>query len=153
MGAPLPPPDEVRAAFSRLHARDGEAAVAYLHALGTASGYLKADAARAIRWTGESAYGTLECTINLAKPEKDPRAITAAASKGTPSPERMDDPASCLLYTSAQLAGRFGEQLALLADDTVQLVRLGQDPPYDGVVDTRRLARLPHDRVGHTVRT
>ena len=40
MGAPLPPPDEVRAAFSRLHARDGEAAVAYLHALGTASGYL-----------------------------------------------------------------------------------------------------------------
>ena len=53
----------------------------------------------------------------------------------------------------AQLAGRFGEQLALLADDTVQLVRLGQDPPYDGVVDTRRLARLPHDRVGHTVRT
>ena len=94
MGAPLPPPDEVRAAFSRLHARDGEAAVAYLHALGTASGYLKADAARAIRWTGESAYGTLECTINLAKPEKDPRAITAAASKGTPSPERMDDPAS-----------------------------------------------------------
>ena len=97
MGAPLPPPDEVRAAFSRLHARDGEAAVAYLHALGTASGYLKADAARAIRWTGESAYGTLECTINLAKPEKDPRAITAAASKGTPSPERMDDPASMKL--------------------------------------------------------
>lgn len=81
MSAPLPPPSEVRAAFGRLLARDAEQAVAYLHDLGVSSGYLASAAgAQTIRWTSESAYGPLECTINLAKPEKDPRAIAAAAS-------------------------------------------------------------------------
>ncbi|RDB62259.1 galactose-1-phosphate uridylyltransferase [Gordonibacter sp. 28C] len=81
MSATLPPPDEVRGTFDRLLSRDAETAVAYLHDLGTASGYLKTEAvARNICWTGESAYGELECTVNLSKPEKDPRAIAAAAS-------------------------------------------------------------------------
>lgn len=80
MSVLLPSPKEVRSAFDHLFAHDPEQAVAYLHHLGEESGYLKtAAAARSIRWTGESAYGTLECTINLAKPEKDPRAIAAAA--------------------------------------------------------------------------
>lgn len=80
MSAPLPPPEEVRATFDRLLARDPEQAAAYLHGLGVASGYLAGAAdARSIRWTSGSAYGPLECTVNLAKPEKDPRAIAAAA--------------------------------------------------------------------------
>lgn len=89
MGAPLPPPDEVRAAFSRLFASDPERATSYLYDLGLSSGYLKTeDVARTIRGTGASRFGTLECTINLAKPEKDPRAIAAAAA-----PARMGVPA------------------------------------------------------------
>lgn len=80
MSAPLPPPEEVRATFDRLLARDPEQAAAYLHGLGVESGYLAGAAdARSIRWTSGSAYGPLECTVNLAKPEKDPRAIAAAA--------------------------------------------------------------------------
>lgn len=80
MSAPLPPPEEVRATFDRLLAREAEQAAAYLHGLGVASGYLAGAAdARSIRWTSGSAYGPLECTVNLAKPEKDPRAIAAAA--------------------------------------------------------------------------
>ena len=76
----LPEPEKVRTEFTRLMGSDPEHAVAYLHELGTSSGYLdERAAARTIRWTGESAYGTLECSINLAKPEKDPRAIAAAA--------------------------------------------------------------------------
>ena len=51
----------------------------------------------------------------------------------------------------AQLARRFGEELALLADDAVQLVGLGQDAPHDGVLQAGRLARPLHDRVGHAV--
>ena len=79
MTAPLPTPDEVRAAFDALRAIDPERAVSYLHELGLSSGYLKAEAvARTIRWTSESPYGMLELTINLSKPEKDPRAIAAA---------------------------------------------------------------------------
>ena len=76
----LPAPEEVCAEFARLMEGDPERAVAYLRELGTSSGYLdERAAARTIRWTGESEYGTLECSINLAKPEKDPRAIAAAA--------------------------------------------------------------------------
>lgn len=77
----LPDPDEVRSAFDRLFADDPEKATAYLYDLGVAGGYIETEAVgRNIRWTSESAYGTLECTINLSKPEKDPRAIAEAAS-------------------------------------------------------------------------
>lgn len=80
MVMPLPEPKEVRDTFARLLKDDPERAVAYLHELGIASGYLDEQAlSRTIRWTGESDYGPLECSINLAKPEKDPRAIAAAA--------------------------------------------------------------------------
>ena len=83
MGAPLPAPEEVRAEFDRLLAQDAEAAVAYLHDLGASSGYLdEAAVARTIRWTAASPYGELEITINRSKPEKDPRAIAAAAARG-----------------------------------------------------------------------
>lgn len=80
MGAPLPPPSDVRATFTSLCKDDPEQAVRYLYTLGTSSGYIQTEAIeRTIRWTADSSYGTLECTINLAKPEKDPRAIAAAA--------------------------------------------------------------------------
>ena len=36
---------------------------------------------RDVRWTVESEYGTLDITINLSKPEKDPRDIAAARTK------------------------------------------------------------------------
>ena len=38
------------------------------------------DVARNVAWTCRTRWGELELTINLAKPEKDPRAIAAAAS-------------------------------------------------------------------------
>lgn len=81
MSKRLPDPDEVRSAFARLFADDPEKATAYLYDLGVASGYIETEAVgRNICWTSESAYGTLECTINLSKPEKDPRAIAEAAA-------------------------------------------------------------------------
>ena len=85
MGERLPAPEEVRSAFAALRAKDAERAVRYLHDLGVASGYLdEAAAARAVRWTAVSPYGRLECSINLAKPEKDPRDIAAAARAAAP---------------------------------------------------------------------
>lgn len=84
MPLPLPAPEAVRSTFRSLFEIDPEKATAYLHELGVASGYLDADAAaRNISWTGASPYGELECTINLAKPEKDPRAIAAAVASGS----------------------------------------------------------------------
>lgn len=75
-------PDEVRRRFNDLFVQDPEMAVAYLHDLGVAGGYLNPSAdARNICWTAPSDYGTLECTINLAKPEKDPRDIAQASTQ------------------------------------------------------------------------
>ena len=49
--------------------------------------YVKvADIARNIAWTTDTQWGELQITINLSKPEKDPRAIAAAAKK------KADDP-------------------------------------------------------------
>lgn len=31
-----------------------------------------------MKWTTDTEYGTLDVTINLSKPEKDPKAIAAA---------------------------------------------------------------------------
>lgn len=60
-----------------------EAALAYLYDLGLRSGYIrKEDIARNLCWTCETPYGELEITVNLSKPEKDPRAIAAAAGAG-----------------------------------------------------------------------
>lgn len=106
MGAPLPPPDEVRAVFSRLFADDPEQATSYLHDLGLSSGYLMTDdVARTVRWTGASPFGTLECTINRAKPEKDPRAIAAAAFVPADSPARARVPQCDLCWENEGFPG------------------------------------------------
>lgn len=76
-----PQPGEVRKEFDRLRAGEGsELALAYLYELGVKSGYIRLeDIARNICWTADTPYGDLEITVNLSKPEKDPRAIAAAA--------------------------------------------------------------------------
>ena len=112
MTAPLPTPDEVRAAFDALRAIDPERAVSYLHELGLSSGYLKAEAvARTIRWTSESPYGMLELTINLSKPEKDPRAIAAAAADANAAPRP-----ACREATGARGASEPQDAFAPLPD-------------------------------------
>ena len=79
-----PEPAEVRFEFARLREEKGaEAAVGYLYDLGLRSGYIREeDIARNVCWTADSPYGELEITINLSKPEKDPRDIAAAAAQG-----------------------------------------------------------------------
>lgn len=97
-----PPPDEVRAEFTRRFVHDPEQAVRYLHALGQANGYLQPeDSSRMIAWTSESAYGQLELTINLSKPEKDPRDIAKAAA----SKETGDIPACDLCWENEEFPG------------------------------------------------
>ena len=52
-----------------------------------------ADIARNIGWTTSTEWGDIEITINLSKPEKDPRAI-AAAAKQSASGQSYIDPAT-----------------------------------------------------------
>ena len=82
MGALTPRPSEVARQFHALEsARGPKAATDWFYALCCANGYVRQSAiARNIKWKTPTTWGDLEITINLSKPEKDPRAIARAGA-------------------------------------------------------------------------
>ena len=79
MGAILPPPHEVRAIFQALYEHSPEAATDWYYEFSCDSNYIRRDRIKKDRkWVYDCEYGSLDITINLSKPEKDPRAIAAA---------------------------------------------------------------------------
>ncbi|MBR5094611.1 MAG: UDP-glucose--hexose-1-phosphate uridylyltransferase [Oscillospiraceae bacterium] len=79
MGAILPPPHEVRAVFASLYAVSPQTATDWYYQFSCDSNYIRRDRiAKDRKWVYPCAYGDLDITINLSKPEKDPRAIAAA---------------------------------------------------------------------------
>lgn len=86
MGCLTPRPSEVIEKFRRLYReKSPEAATDYYYKLSGDSNYIRRDRiAKDMKWTASTDYGDLEITINLSKPEKDPKAI-AAALKAKPS--------------------------------------------------------------------
>ena len=79
MGALTPAPREVRAAFQALYECDPVKATDWFYQFSQDTNYIRRDRiAKDKKWKYESDYGTLDITINLSKPEKDPRAIAAA---------------------------------------------------------------------------
>ncbi|MBQ4564488.1 MAG: galactose-1-phosphate uridylyltransferase, partial [Lachnospiraceae bacterium] len=80
MSVLMPRPSEVCAEFKRIYTEQGEkAATDYYYKLSGDSNYIRrARVAKDMKWTTETEFGTLDITINLSKPEKDPKAIAAA---------------------------------------------------------------------------
>ena len=79
MGALTPAPHEVREKFRTLFAQDPEKATDWFYKFSQDTNYIRRDRiARDMKWTYASEYGDLDITINLSKPEKDPKAIAAA---------------------------------------------------------------------------
>lgn len=79
MGRLTPLPREVHARFTGLYAEDPVAATDWYYRFSQETNYIRRDRmAKDVAWQSETDYGTLDITINLAKPEKDPRAIAAA---------------------------------------------------------------------------
>ena len=77
MGAVMPRESEVAAKFDALWKTGGsKAATDYFYDLCIVSNYIRtAQIAKNIQWDYPCKYGTLEITINLTKPEKDPKTI------------------------------------------------------------------------------
>ena len=74
-----PAPSQVNASFWQTYARDPEQAIADFYQLSQATDYVKNKAiAKNVYYQSPTEYGDLEITINLSKPEKDPKAIAAA---------------------------------------------------------------------------
>ena len=79
MGLLLPRPSEVTDKFYELYKKSPLEATDYYYKLSCDSDYIRRYRIKKdMKWTCETEYGTLDITINLSKPEKDPKAIAAA---------------------------------------------------------------------------
>ena len=74
-----PSPSQVNHRFWETYRQSKEDAIADFYALSKRNDYIKVNAiAQNIAFEAETPYGSLEITINLSKPEKDPKDIAAA---------------------------------------------------------------------------
>ena len=79
MGVLTPLPREVRAMFAALYAEDPQKATDWYYTLSQDTDYIRRYRIKKdLRWKTATEYGDLDITINLSKPEKDPKAIAAA---------------------------------------------------------------------------
>ena len=79
MGLMLPRPSFVTDKFYELYRESPQKATEYFFNLSRDSDYIRRYRIKKdVKWTTDTEYGTLDITINLSKPEKDPKAIAAA---------------------------------------------------------------------------
>lgn len=75
----MPRPSQVIKTFQAHYRQAPEKATDYYYQFSQDSNYIRRyRIAKDIRWTVDSRYGRMDISINLAKPEKDPKAIAAA---------------------------------------------------------------------------
>jgi UDPglucose--hexose-1-phosphate uridylyltransferase len=75
----MPRPSEVVSNFYKRYEEKPERATEYYYALSKNSNYIRTNrVSKNMVWKAETEYGYLDITINLSKPEKDPKAIAAA---------------------------------------------------------------------------
>ena len=79
MGLVTPAPHQVRQMFREKYQESPQTATDWYYQFSQSTNYIRRDRiVKDLRWTYESDYGPLDITINLSKPEKDPKAIAAA---------------------------------------------------------------------------
>ena len=81
MGLLTPRPSEVIREFGKHYAESPKAATDYYYHLSRKSNYIREYRIKNdVKWVTSTPYGDIDITINLSKPEKDPKAIAAALS-------------------------------------------------------------------------
>ena len=79
MGRLTPRPAQVIETFQALYAEAPRKATDWYYKLSQDTNYIRRDRiAKDVQWKAPTEYGDLDITINLSKPEKDPKAIAAA---------------------------------------------------------------------------
>lgn len=79
MNCLMPRPSQVQAEFWKRYKVSPKDATDYYYKLSQDSDYIRRyRVCKDMKWTVDTDYGTLDITINLSKPEKDPKAIAAA---------------------------------------------------------------------------
>ena len=79
MGRLTPRPSQVISTFWALYKESPEKATDYFYTLARNSDYIRTyRVSKDLKWVYSSEYGDIDITVNLSKPEKDPKAIAAA---------------------------------------------------------------------------
>lgn len=79
MGCLAPRPSEFQKKFWALYEEDPRKATDYFYKFSQDTDYIRRyRICKDMRWKVDSEYGSMDITINLSKPEKDPKAIAAA---------------------------------------------------------------------------
>lgn len=89
MGMLTPPPSFVIRMFEAMKENSVKEATDWYYGFSKATNYIRTDRiAKDIKWQSKTEYGDIDITINLSKPEKDPRDIAAAGkAKSTSYPK------------------------------------------------------------------
>ena len=81
MGIMTPPPRDVRKIFFELYEKNPEEATEWFYRFSQDTDYIRRyRIQKDMRWKTMTEYGNMDITINLSKPEKDPKAIAAEKS-------------------------------------------------------------------------
>lgn len=81
MGCLVPPPHDVIEKFEMLYKNSPELATEWYYKFSQDTDYIRRYRIKKdLRWKAQTEYGELDISINLSKPEKDPKAIAAAKS-------------------------------------------------------------------------
>lgn len=115
MGFMTPRGSEVTKKFQTLYKRSPQAATEWFFGFSQDVDYIKT-AKKNIKWLTETKYGWLDITINVSKPEKDPKEIEAAKN----APQRSYP--KCLLCP--QCAGYGGNEYGFPARDNHRIIPL-----------------------------
>ena len=89
MGIITPPPSLVIAEFNMLNDRSAQEATDWYYEFSKSTNYIRTDRiAKDMKWVAPTEFGDIDITINLSKPEKDPRDIAEAGkAKSTSYPK------------------------------------------------------------------
>ena len=79
MGCLTPAPSVIIDKFNSLYKESPKKATDFYYSFSCNTDYIRRyRIAKDMKWTADTEYGSLDITINLSKPEKDPKAIAAA---------------------------------------------------------------------------
>lgn len=91
----MPSPKQTKTIFKKLFKEDRDLATSFLFNLSKDVNYIKTERTnKNLNWIYPSTYGDLQITINLSKPEKDPKDIARALEK---KDEHIDGVPKCVL--------------------------------------------------------
>ena len=103
MGLLTPPPSVVRRNFDALYKTDCKMATDYYYNFSQRTNYIRRDRiARDQKWVTDTEFGPIDITINLSKPEKDPRDIAKAGQA-----KKSGYPSCLLCMENEGYAGHF----------------------------------------------